>query len=158
MSQSATPDSLERAAARKLIYRLAELDGVEMDAGDTNLVEAANRAVEQVNDLAERLDDVESKLAELDARAPTPSQKDYQSLGRNEKVTILRQKLTELAENTNGKAAMNYNDVIQAFDGHPSAGHAYDLMEAAAEADGYHYGENRGGEKRLAVNLDKTTA
>jgi len=52
-----------------------------------------------------------------------------------------------------GKAWFDYNDVKALFGNRPSNGHAYDLMEIAAELDGFEYGTFHG-EKRLRANLE----
>ena len=123
------------------------------------LVEALRR---KVNTLEDHLDDVEAenddlrdRVRTLEQRVPEPSAEEYETLDRPDKATIVAQKLVETAEATNGKASMGYKDVIAVFDGRPSPGHAYDIMELAGERDGYHYGASPSGEKRLTFDLDR---
>jgi len=40
------------------------------------------------------------------------------------------------------------------FDGHPSPGHCYDLMRAAAVLDGFNYDENGSGKKRIRCDVE----
>jgi chemotaxis regulatin CheY-phosphate phosphatase CheZ len=142
---------------RKVIYRLAKLDDPDR-ADNMDVVEAANTALENVENLATRVENLEAKIEVLENRAPDPSQKAYEDMDKADKVTVVRQKLKDVAENTNGKAAMTYKDVLAIFDGRPSAGHAYDIMRSVKEVDGYDYGQNREGQKRITVNLKKTSS
>lgn len=103
--------------------------------------------------LEEQMEALQSKVVELEQRAPEPGKQEYDALDRHEKATIARTKLRELAENGGGHAAMNYKDVIQLFDGHPSPGHAYDIMEAAGGREGFEYGKAPNGEKRLTYTV-----
>lgn len=139
----------EKAALRKLAYGLAELDGDERDATETSLVEAAKDGMENVADLHRELENLRAEVELLEQRAPEPSKMDYDQMDKADKVTVVRQKLADEAEGTNGRAAITYKDVVRMFDGYPSAGHAYDLMEAAATDEGYSYGESPEGKKRL---------
>lgn len=156
MSQSAAPDSLRNAAVRKIIYELAGVGKEEFDATDVEMIDAARMAVENVEELTDRVAELEEQVDSLKNQTADPAAQEYQHMNKDEKVRAVREKIRTVASRSNGKAAMGYKDVIQLFDGHPSPGHAYNLMESAGLADGYHYGENRGGEKRLRVNLRKT--
>jgi len=148
MSSTISPGQ-ERAAVRKVIYRLSELDGEEADADEMDILEAANKALENVADLQARVETLEVKFEELDERAPSPDRKAYDQMDRADKATVVRSKLRSEAEATNGTASMQYKDVVRTFDGNPSAGHAYDIMETAAKGDGYALGTNGEGRKRL---------
>lgn len=121
------------------------------------LVNALRRKVKNQED---RIDDLEDTVAELEAvvetlqeRAPDPSRMDYENMSREDKVTVVCSKLRAEAEATNGAAKAEYKDVIRMFDGHPSAGHAYQLMEAAGEREQYNYGEAPDGSKRLTFRV-----
>jgi cell division septum initiation protein DivIVA len=125
------------------------------DATDP-LVDALRRKVKTLED---RLDDLEAENTELRSivetlqdRAPDPSRMDYDAMDKADKATVVRSKLKAEAESTTGKAAASYKDVIRMFDGHPSAGHAYDLMDAAAERDGMSINTSPEGQKRLTYN------
>mgnify|MGYP000565406822 CR=1 FL=1 len=154
MSATNTPTlGPEQAAVRKVMYRLAELDGT--DADDMDLLTAANEALENVEDLQRRVTELEAKVESIDDRAPDPSRMDYDSMDKADKATVVRSKLKAEAEATNGAAAATYKDVIRMFDGHPSAGHAYDLMRAAGERDGCEYDTAPDGSKRLTYNAKR---
>lgn len=155
---SAGPVGPEQAAVRKVIYQLAELDGSTVDPDDTMILRAASDALENVEDIADRLADAEERLAALEERNPEPSEKDYDAMDKADKATVIRSKLRRQAESTNGTASVKYKDVIRAFDGRPSSGHAYDIMAAAATVDGFEFGESLGGEKRLAFDQSNTEA
>lgn len=157
MSQSGTIQAgPEYAAVRKVIYRLAELDGEEVDPDETNLIEAANNALENVEHLDNRVTELEARLEAVEERAPDPAKKSYDAMDKADKATVVRQKLRSTAEATNGKAKMEYQDIIAVFDGHPSAGHAYDIMELAGKEQGYNYGKSPEGTKRLTFDLTQT--
>lgn len=117
------------------------------------LVEALQR---KVNTQAERIEDLEDRVAELEQLVdPDPGTTAYEQLTREQKVHRVRVALLEQA--TAGKSAvMRYDDVRWLFDGKPSAGHAYTLMELVAEAEGYTYeiGGHGKGQKRIRVEPD----
>jgi predicted RNase H-like nuclease (RuvC/YqgF family) len=121
------------------------------------LVNALRR---KVKNQEERIDELESTITELETvvdklqeRAPDPSRMDYEDMDRADKVTVVRSKLKAEAEATNGTAKAEYKDVIRMFDGHPSAGHAYQLMEAAGSKDGCNYNEAPDGTKRVTYRV-----
>lgn len=144
----------EQAAVRKVIYQLAELDGSDLDPEHVNPVQAANMAVENVQEILERQRELEGRVEELEQRAPKPSAKSYKAMDRHDRVTVLRERMTDRARSNGGKYATDYDGVINIFDGHPSAGYAYTLMELAADADGFDYGEAPDGTKRLTANVE----
>lgn len=124
-------------------------------------VEALNRARLHHQD---RIDDLEATNERLRERIghieelvdPDPGATEYHQLTKPQKVHRLRRTLTEqAATQRNGKARMTYREVMMLFDGHPSAGHCYDLMERAAELDGFAYDTpGDGGQKRVRVKID----
>lgn len=140
-------DDLEVVALRKLLWRMA---GDECDDPDEHTVlEAANAAVDRLEDLEERVAELEEVVD------PDPGTTAYEQLTKDQKVHRVRVALLEQV--MAGKSAtMVYDDVVWLFDGKPSAGHAYDLMELAAEADGYIYetGGHGKGQKRIRVIPD----
>lgn len=152
-SASAGLTGPEQAALRKVAYGLAELNGDDVDPTETSLVEAAKDGMENLNDLVREVENLRAEVEVLEQRAPEPSKMDYDQMDKADKVTVVRQKLKKQAEGTNGRAAVTYKDVVRMFDGHPSAGHAYDLMETAATDDDYSYGESPNGEKRLTYTV-----
>jgi hypothetical protein len=123
------------------------------------LVEALQRKCrhqsEQIDELQSELDDVREQLAGLQRLVdPDPGAADYEKLTRQEKVYQVRKKLVETAARTNGKAAMDYEAVMLLFDGHPSAGHCYDLMERAGQLEGFAYDESPDGTKRIRTKIE----
>lgn len=140
-------EPLEAAAVRRVLWSLA---GDEIDAADedTTMIDAADAAISRVEELEERVAELEGMID------PDPGRKDYDALTKDQKVRRVRSALLEQAEDArNGKAKMNYKEVMWLFDGHPSPGHAYDLMERAGELDGFAYDEAGGdGEKRVRVD------
>lgn len=153
-----TPTTAEQAAVRKLIYRLAELDGDMVDPDTTPIVVAAGEALDNVAELTARVDTLEAQIETLRERAPDPSRLDYEQMDKHDKATVVRSKLRAEADATNGRAATTYKGVLRMFDGHPSAGHAYNLMAAAAEGDGYKVGESPEGQKRLTYRVNDDPA
>jgi hypothetical protein len=139
-------------ATRKLICRLAELDGEEADPTEMSMVEIVNRSVENVERLTDRIEELEAQVEVLEERAPDPSKKQYDEMDRSDKAAVVRSKLKNEAESTTGTAKATYKDVVRIFDGQPSAGHSYDIMDTAAEGDGFNLGTSPDGTKRLTYN------
>ena len=126
---------------------MSEADGLEP------LVNALRR---QLRNRTERIEELESRMAELEELVdPDPGKVDYDQLTPDQKVHRVRKHLAQEAAKGN-RPTMTYDDVKWLFDGHPSPGHCYDLMERGAEADGYVYetGGHGSGQKRIRVNLD----
>lgn len=141
-------DPVEYAAVRRVVWSLAG-DRVDLDDADDSMMDAALAAVERVEELEDRVAELEELVD------PDPGGVAYEQLTREQKVYRVRVALLEQA--TAGNApVMKYTDVQWLFDGRPSAGHAYDLMELAAEADGYVYetGGHGDGQKRIRVEPD----
>ena len=117
------------------------------------LVDALRR---QLKDRTRRVEDLEKRVAELEELVdPDPGGVAYEQLTLDQKVHRIRVALLEQASAGNAPT-MKYDDVRWLFDGKPSAGHAYDLMERAANADGYVYetGGHGDGQKRIRVEPD----
>jgi len=116
------------------------------------LVDALRR---QLKDRTERIERLEERVAELEELVdPDPGSVEYDQLTKDQKVHQIRKTLLEQADG--GTARMKYKDVMYLFDGHPSPGHCYDLMEQAAKLDGFTYdsaGQGKG-EKRIRVKSD----
>jgi len=106
------------------------------------------RQAEEIETLRTRVGDLENVVD------PDPGGTEYDQLTKDQKVWRVRKKLAELAAAKAGTYAMDYKDIMMLFDGHPSSGHCYDLMERAAEIDGYDDGQNPNGKRRLTVNLE----
>ena len=113
-------------------------------------------AVTKMKRLGEENERLRDRVAELEELVdPDPGGVAYEQLTSDQKVHRIRVALLEQA--TAGKApTMKYDDVRWLFDGKPSAGHAYDLMERVANADGYVYetGGHGDGQKRIRVEPD----
>ena len=113
-------------------------------------------AVTKMKRLGEENERLRDRVAELEELVdPDPGGVAYEQLTSDQKVHRIRVALLEQA--TAGNApTMKYDDVRWLFDGKPSAGHAYDLMERVANADGYVYetGGHGDGQKRIRVEPD----
>jgi len=121
-----------------------------------SMYEFTQQLEDQNQDLERENAELRRQVADLKAEVdPDPGSKDYEQLTRAEKVRRIREQLVDIAEsNHNEKAAMKYKEVMMLFDGHPSAGHCYDLMERAGELGGFAYNENAEGTKRVQVDLE----
>lgn len=134
----------EMAALRKLAYALGDVDH------DATLFEAADAAIE-------RIDELEAEVAELQGAVDTDLHfREWKEMTKKDKVRRIQAELVESAQQTqNGKDSMDYQDVIWLFNNRPSAGHVYNLMEVAAEGDGFMYEEGKDGRNNsLLVDLD----
>lgn len=120
------------------------------------LSDALDIVEEENADLRSENERLRERVSELEARVtPNPQSKEYSELSRDEKVQQLRESLIEKASTRkNGRFAMEYKDVMWFFDGHPSAGHCYRLMELAGEADGFTYKELDDRSNQIRVNID----
>jgi len=133
----------EMAALRKLAYGLGDVDD------DASLFEAADAAIE-------RVDELEQELAELQGAVDTDLHfREWKEMTKKDKVRRIQAELVESAQSSqNGKDSMDYQDIIWLFNNRPSAGHVYNLMEIAAEGDGFSYDEGEGQNNRLLVDLN----
>lgn len=78
--------------------------------------------------------------------------KSYHELTRDDKVREIQATLLQEAESRQThKSAMNYTDVKWLFNGKPSTGHVYDIMQVAGEETGFEYQE-RDEKNRIVVN------
>ena len=107
--------------------------GLERRLSELTQYRAEDRKL--INELFEEIERLNDRVDELESRAPTPGEKEYAAMDKSDKATVIREKLYNEATGTNGKAKVGYKDVIRMFDGEPSPGHAYDLMEKAANRD-----------------------
>lgn len=113
-------------------------------AGIENLWTTIDTLQEENQKLRDRITELERIVD------PANTIESYDQLTREQKAFKLRVALTRKALESNGRAAMKYAEVKAVFGNHPSPGHTYDLMEIAAEADGFTYSDATG-EKRLTV-------
>ena len=148
MSERSREDQerLEHAAFKQLVWALAPGEPDEYDT----IVDGVHAVIEEHRELEERVAELEGLVD------PDPGSTAYQQLTKAQKVHRVRSALVEEAEKSGGRAALKYDDVKWLFDGHPSAGHCYDLMGRAADMDGFAYDRPNGdgGQKRVRVNLD----
>lgn len=86
---------------------------------------------------------------------PDPGSVEYDQLTKAQKVRRIRETLVDNA-GKRGVSQLKYKEVMMLFDGHPSPGHCYDLMERAAEAEGFAYDKagQGDGDKRVRVKTD----
>jgi uncharacterized protein YydD (DUF2326 family) len=119
------------------------------------MVEIANRGLENIERLTDRVEELETKVEVLEERAPDPNEKRYAEMDRSDKAAVVQSKLRNEAESTTGTAKATYKDIVRIFDGQPSAGHAYDIMDTAGEGDGFNMGTAPDGTKRLTFNEHK---
>ncbi|MFC6765406.1 hypothetical protein [Natrinema soli] len=146
------PDARFHNAVNVLISNLApDLEDRRMGPN-----EQAAHAVNTITEIAAENERLKERVGKLEAELnPNPDSKPYKELGRDEKVQKLREYLVSMASSRHsGKFAMEYNDVVALFDGQPSPGHAYDLMEIAGNADGFAFKEFDDRTNQLRVNLD----
>lgn len=134
----------------------ARLEGVGYDDEHESVADV----LDVIDELDERLDEFDDRLRRVERVVDTdPDRTGYAEMTKEQKVYRIRQELVQNADATNGKWRLSYRDVKALFNGQPSAGHCYNLMEAAAEMDGFEYdraGEgdatSRTGEYRIRVN------
>jgi hypothetical protein len=117
----------------------------------------ANRRM--LNHLRDRVEELESdnerladRVAELEQVVNPDPATAYDEMSRDRKVFRVRKALVEEAATGHGAASMDYKEVRWLFDGQPSPGHAYDLMELAGALDGFEY-DNSHDTKRVTVKL-----
>jgi len=111
---------------------------------------------EWVEDLERSNNELTRQVDELKELVnPDPGNVEYEQLTKAQKVRRIRQTLVDNAGNR-GVSQLKYKEIMMLFDGHPSPGHCYDLMERAAEAEGFAYDSagQGNGEKRIRVKAD----
>lgn len=113
-------------------------------------VETLETALEERDAEIERL---RFRVAELEAELDE-SDTDYEDLDREGRVRRVRRHLLEKADVApTDKAEIDYEGVMWAvFDGEPSAGYCYTLMQQAAQADGF---DHHTDPKRVTVDADR---
>lgn len=140
------PNGLESAAVRKLIYQLAG----NPDPDENNISDAAEIAVERMNELDERVKTLEG------ATGVNLDNADYKNLSRAAKVKTIRESLAEKAKATrNGKASMDYNEIMAVWDYQPSPGHATELAKDAGDAPGYNHEKHDDKNDRVVFTGEK---
>lgn len=139
-------DQVTEEVAR-LSKELAQLRGrihaLEEDAGN---VEAVDRDV--IQELQEDIEELRHVVnVDLDGKS-------YKQLTPDDKVREIQASLVEEAmSRSTSKASMDYTEVRWLFNGRPSTGHVYDLMQVAGQEAGFDYQE-RDKKNRLVVDAD----
>lgn len=122
-------------------------------------LDVAQRALKKANrvdELEERVRELEEETAALNLRlSELDEERDYTELSRDDKIGIVREELFRRATEGRGRT-MDYTDVRDAvFDGEPSPAHCYDLMNWAADADGFEFRESDKKNDHLVVDPTK---
>lgn len=122
----------------------------EMMAALDKSIQARKELEQEVERLRERVAELE-QVVDTDMDALT-----YEQMTKKDKVREIRAYLVrEATSSANGGAALTYDNVQALFNGRPSPGHAYDLMQVAATAEGFNYDQFDGDRtNRITVNLD----
>jgi hypothetical protein len=148
------------------------------DASVDDAIALAQRALARVSDLEGRLGDVEDALEEqgddltalsLRVEEVLDEDPDYETLGRAEKVGLVREHaFRKAARAGTRRATIDYNAVMwEVFDGEPSESHCYTLLRRAAGYDGetdtstlegFEWREPDGENNHLAVDADAAKA
>lgn len=109
---------------------------------------------EEIENLEEQVERQQFRLGKFQVVIDALDEEPYDRLSKDEKVARIRNELIERAERSrNGVAALDYEDIVWGvFDGQPSARHAYDLLELAADHETL---EELSDPRRVSVNLDE---
>lgn len=102
---------------------------------------------------------VPEERAEQIDQTPAIDREEYADLSRSEKRDGIRIKLARAAKGNGGKGGIDVGEIQRGiFDGHPSDGHAQDLMRSAADAEGYQIDPKpRSDTNRLVVDLSEVS-
>ena len=101
----------------------------EVEDQNEHLRDSLRSVVKVVNENQQKIDDLDGRVT------PNALSKSYHDKDRDELVFELRVVLCRRAKSSNGKAQMDYNNVLSVFNEHPSDGYAYKLMKQAADYD-----------------------
>lgn len=110
------------------------------DVTPQDALEIAQRAMQKANEvdaLRDRIDELESDVIALRMRlSERDDESEYHELTLDDKVGMVRQHGFKKARSRNGKATLDYNDVMwSVFDGEPGTKHCYKLIRRAAGLD-----------------------
>ncbi len=120
-------------------------------------LQRANELEAENEELREELDRTIYRVAELELCLPD-NKADYDTLDFDQKVGMVRKELMERAYVAlNNRSKMDYKTVMwSVFDGNPSVGHCYKLMEyAARDTPGITYADPENGSKQVRIDLDE---
>lgn len=134
----------------------------EIDRIDGN-IEGIFTRLGELQELRDENEALRERIEELEKVVdPNPSRLQWEQMSKSQKVQKIRRNLLQYAKEDGGVAKMNYKEVKALFDGQPSDGHTYNLMEAAADAEGFKYNApkhgNKVGEKRVLCDLGGVNA
>jgi hypothetical protein len=114
-----------------------------------------NGLYELVSDLRDENEDLRRRIAELEEIVdPDPEQVSDQ-IKKGQKIRKIRKALYRDALNRDGKAFMEYDEVMALFENDIAPSYSYDLMEQASEMEGFTYGHagaNNEGQKQIRVD------
>lgn len=149
--------SQEIAVRKDRLQDLEERADAALDLAQ-NALQRVAAAEDDLCEAERTIIELQNQLAELQATRPDRD-REYNTLNREEKISIIQEELVERAKvRQNGKASIDYNDVKALFSkeygGCPSPGHTYDLIEDAAEQDGFSYDNAKRGQYQLVVDLE----
>jgi hypothetical protein len=99
-------------------------------------VDELNNEVEQLND---RLSEIEKLVSPGDGVTP------YDEMDKDQRVFRVREYLLQQAVDGT-RRSLGYREIKSLFNGQPSDGYCYELMELAGQADGFDYGAKGGGD------------
>jgi hypothetical protein len=134
------------------------------DVDPKDALQVAQRALAKANDLEEELEELRSahqdaveQLTKHELRLSEQDEdRDYDTLDRDTKIGMVREHAFDRAVDSGGRTTIDYNDVKwSVFDGEPGAAHCYNLMEWAAEAEGFRVRDPENGNRHLAVDADR---
>ena len=138
---------------------MSDLDE-ELDRLNSNINGVISKISElnnRVEELEETVDDLQDTVTILENVVDVDlDRKSYEELTREDKAREIQTALIKEAESSStGKAAMNFREVRLLFNGRPSTGHCYDLMDLAAQEQGFDYQErDADGNNRIVVDLE----
>nr|WP_152417706.1 hypothetical protein [Haloferax larsenii] len=142
-------DRVEELEAREELMRERMTRAFELIEEQADTIEAPREDLAESEQERERLVFRVGKLEAILPDETTP----YDQLSREERIMRVQDYVMERSYASNGRFSITYDDVLwSVFDGEPSAGYCYKLMQLAAQEDGFSYGESDG--KKLRVDLD----
>ncbi|QLG62808.1 hypothetical protein [Halorarum salinum] len=132
----------------------------ESDVRPEDALQVAQRALAVANETAaieDRVEELENEVTALRLKyGDLDEGREYDALTRDEKIGRVRNRAFQRATGSNGRAALDYNDIRwDVFEGEPSPMHCYDLMKWAAEARGFDHQTPSQGNEHLAVDADE---
>jgi tetrahydromethanopterin S-methyltransferase subunit G len=126
---------------------------------EADLREITTAVGERFDELNEKVDKLNSRLSEIEKLvSPNSGTTPYDEMSKDQRVFRVREYLLQQAVNGESRE-LQYREIKSLFNGQPSDGYCYNLMELAAKADGFSYGRKgandpnmQTGPKRITVN------